>query len=226
MPLPPLFAEVPAELAPAFDPQRPWEILGEGLDRIFDSLPSSRLESRPPPDATIVGDRVVIGRGVRIGAGVVIEGPVRLGDGVELRPGAYVRGGCWVGDGCVIGANTELKRVILLAGAKAPHLSYLGDSMVGAAANLGAGTVLSNFRHDGAEIEVPFGDGRIATGRRKLGAILGDAVKTGCNCVLSPGVIVGRDTQIYAGVVLRPGVYPERSIVKLRQEQIVVPRRS
>jgi NDP-sugar pyrophosphorylase family protein len=224
--LPRLFDEVPAELAARLDPERPWDLLGEGLDAVLTALPGSRIESGLPPDASVLGDRVVIGRGVRISPGAVIEGPVWIGDDVLVRPGAYVRGGCWIGEGCVVGASTELKRAILLPGAKVPHLSYVGDSIVGAGANLGAGTILSNFRHDGGEIELPSADGRIGTGRRKLGAILGDSVKTGCNCVLSPGVVVGRGTRIYAGVVLRPGIYPERSIVKLRQELVVVPRRS
>ena len=89
--------------------------------------------------------------------------------------------------------------------------------MLGASVNLGAGTILSNFRHDGAEIEVPDGMERIASGRRKLGAVLGDGVLTGCNCVLHPGVVVGAGTQIYPGVMLRPGFYPAHHLVKLRQ---------
>ncbi|HEY4564644.1 MAG TPA: hypothetical protein VIJ36_16790, partial [Thermoanaerobaculia bacterium] len=97
-------------------------------------------------------------------------------------------------------------------------------SILGADVNLGAGTILSNFRHDGGHIHVPCDGERLDTGRRKLGAILGDGVLTGCNSVLHPGVVVGRGTQIYPGVQLRPGVYPERSIVKLRQELEVVPQ--
>lgn len=226
MSLPALFSELPAALERRLDIERPWEFLGEALDELLGDLPSAAIEASLHPDVSVVGDRVAIGRGTRISPGVVIEGPVWIGAEVLIRPGAYVRGGCWLGDGCVVGANTELKRAVLLPAAKVPHLSYVGDSIVGSNANLGAGTVLSNFRHDGAEIEIPVASGRIRTGRRKLGAVLGDGVKTGCNCVLSPGVIVGRQTQIYAGVVLRPGVYPGNSIIKLRQEQVVVARRS
>ncbi|MGE5234105.1 MAG: UDP-N-acetylglucosamine pyrophosphorylase, partial [Acidobacteriota bacterium] len=92
---------------------------------------------------------------------------------------------------------------------------------------LGAGTILSNFRHDAAEIRIPLADGtRLPTGRRKLGAILGDSVLTGCNAVLHPGTIVGRETEIYPGAQLRPGVYPAASIVKLRQELEVVEKRT
>ncbi len=222
MPLPPLFAALPEPFAAAFDPEAPWDLLGDPLDEVLAALPSEDLEVRPAPDVHLLGDRIAIGRGTRLHPGAVVEGPVRIGRGVEIRPGAYIRGGCWIGDGCVVGASTELKRAILLPGAKAPHLNYVGDSILGAGVNLGAGTILSNFRHDGREIEIPEADRRLATGRRKLGALLGDQVATGCNSVLHPGVIVGRETQIYPGVQLRSGVYPERRLIKLRQEILVV----
>ena len=226
MSLPDLFAEVPEALAGGLETERPWELLGDALDELLARLPGSAIDIGLSPEVSVLGDRVVIGKGTRIQPGAVIEGPVWIGEDVLIRPGAYIRGGSWVGDGSVVGANTELKRAVLLPGAKAPHLSYVGDSIVGAGVNLGAGTILSNFRHDGSEIEIPTDEGRVATGRRKLGAVLGDGVKTGCNCVLSPGVVVGRETRIYAGVMLRSGIYPAESIIKLRQEQVVVPRRA
>ncbi|HEX7183364.1 MAG TPA: UDP-N-acetylglucosamine diphosphorylase, partial [Thermoanaerobaculia bacterium] len=99
-----------------------------------------------------------------------------------------------------------------------------GDSILGRDVNLGAGTILSNFRHDGREVRIAAGGHSIGTGRRKLCAVLGDGVVTGCNCVLHPGVVVGQGTQLYPGVQLRSGIYPERSIVKLRQELEVVPQ--
>jgi bifunctional UDP-N-acetylglucosamine pyrophosphorylase / glucosamine-1-phosphate N-acetyltransferase len=186
----------------------------------------------------LAGDQIVIGRGARIHPGVVLEGPLYVGRDVEIRPGAYVRGGVWIGDGCVVGASTEIKRAILLPGSKAPHLNYVGDSILGAGVNLGAGTILSNFRHDGREVRIaarlaPWQDrndseaaagGAMASGRRKLGAVLGDGVLTGCNCVLHPGVVVGRETLLYPGVQLRSGVYPARSVVKLRQQLELTPR--
>ena len=168
----------------------------------------------------LLGDGIVIGAGTHIGPGAVIEGPIWIGRDVEIRPGAYLRGGVWVGDGAVVGTNTEIKSSILLPGAKAPHLNYVGDSILGAGVNLGAGTILSNFRHDGREVRI----GRIGSGRRKLSSVLGDGVMTGCNCVLHPGVVVGRGTQIYPGVQLRSGIYPEKSIVKLRQDLEIVPQ--
>jgi NDP-sugar pyrophosphorylase family protein len=223
--LPRLFAELPDAFASRLDPEAPWALLGEPLDEILDALPSDDVRIRVSPDIHLVGDRIVICPGTRIHPGAVIEGPVFIGRDVEIRPGAYIRGGAWIGDRCVIGASTEIKRAILLPHAKAPHLNYVGDSILGRDVNLGAGTILSNFRHDGREIRIAAnGHPPIASGRRKLGAILGDGVLTGCNCVLHPGVVVGQGTQIYPGVQLRPGLYPEKSIVKLRQELDVVPQ--
>jgi NDP-sugar pyrophosphorylase family protein len=220
--LPPLFAELPDVFAEHLDPSAPWALLGEALDAVLDGLPSDDVRIRLSPDVHLAGDRIVICPGTKIGPGAVIEGPVYVGRDVEIRPGAYVRGGVWIGDGCVVGASTEIKRAILLPHAKAPHLNYVGDSILGSHVNLGAGTILSNFRHDGREIHIPVDGHAIPTGRRKLSAVLGDGVLTGCNCVLNPGVVVGRGTQIYPGVQLRPGIYPEKSIIKLRQEIDVV----
>ncbi|MEP7009490.1 MAG: hypothetical protein ABJC13_04130 [Acidobacteriota bacterium] len=218
--LPPLFADLPEPFRARFDPDAPWALLGEALDEILDALPSSAIEIGVPPEVSLGGDRIAIGRGTRLAPGVVIEGPAWIGEDVEIRPGAYLRGGVWIGDGAVIGANTEVKRAIFLPGARAPHLNYVGDSILGAEVNLGAGTILSNFRHDGREIYV--GKDR-PSGRRKLGAVLGDHVQTGCNCVIHPGVVVGRETQIYPGVQLRSGVYSEKLLIKLRQELEMVP---
>jgi len=224
--LPNLFAELPAELAGDYDPKSPWSLLGEALDRVLDDLPGEAIEIALDPDCHIYGRGISIGRGTRLYPGSVVEGPVRIGRNVQIRPGALIREGCWIGDGCVVGANTEIKHSILLAGARAPHLNYVGDSILGAGVNLGAGTLLSNFRHDGGEIEIPTESGRLPTSRRKFGCVLGDGVSTGCNCVLNPGVVIGTETQIYPGVQLRSGVYPADTIIKLRQELEFVERRT
>jgi NDP-sugar pyrophosphorylase family protein len=223
--LPALFASLPAPFASRYDPEAPWDLLGDPLDEVLAALPSDAIEILLSPEVHLAGDRIVIRKGTRIGPGAVIEGPVYIGEEVEIRPGAYIRGGAWIGEGAVVGANSEIKRAVLLPHARAPHLNYVGDSILGEGVNLGAGTILSNFRHDGAEVRIPVAGEARSTGRRKLGAILGDGVMTGCNCVLHPGVVVGRETQIYPGVQLRSGVYPERSLVKLRQEIEVVPQR-
>lgn len=221
--LPALFSDLPEVWAPYYDPAAPWVLLGQ-LKEVLAALPSEAIQIRLSPEIHLAGDRIAIGRGTKIHPGVVIEGPVWIGEDVEIRPGAYLRGGAWIGDGCVVGANTEVKSAIFLPGAKAPHLNYVGDSILGAGVNLGAGTILSNFRHDGREIRIAAGAFRLATGRRKLGAVLGDGVQTGCNAVLHPGAVVGRGTQIYPGVQLRSGVYPEDSVIKLRQELEIVPK--
>jgi NDP-sugar pyrophosphorylase family protein len=221
--LPPLWGDLPEPFRTRLDPERPWDLLGDALDEALAALPSELLEIGLSPDVHLIGDRIVIRRGARILPGAVIEGPIYIGEDVTIRPGAYLRGGVWLEDGALVGANTEVKRAIFLAGAKAPHLSYVGDSILGRDVNLGAGTVLSNFRHDGAEISIPWDGGRLATGRRKLGSLLGDSVATGCNCVLHPGTIVGAGTALFPGVQLRSGVYAAGQLIKLRQELEISP---
>ncbi len=224
--LPPLFEEIPEPFRGAFEPEAPWALLGEPLDRFLGGLAGRELAVELGPGVHLRGEGIVIGAGTTVAPGVVIDGPAWIGERVTIRTGAYLRGGVWIGDGAVVGANTEVKRAILWPGAKAPHLAYVGDSILGTGVNLGAGTILSNFRHDGADIVIPGSDGRrIATGLRKLGAVLGDGVATGCNSVLHPGVVVGRESMTYPGVMLRSGIYPERSIVKLRQNLQILERR-
>ena len=229
--LPPLFAALPPPFAELYDAAAPWALLGEALDAVLAGVAgiagrpeAAAIEIEIPAGVHLAGGPIAIGSGTRIHPGAVLEGPLFVGRDVEIRPGAYVRGGAWIGDGCVVGASTEIKRAILLPGARAPHLNYVGDSILGAGVNLGAGTILSNFRHDGGEVRIAAAPAAgIATGRRKLGAVLGDGVLTGCNCVLHPGVVVGSGTQIYPGVQLRSGVYPQGMVIKLRQTIEIVP---
>ncbi len=225
MALPALFDQLPEEFREFWDEMAPWALLGDPLDQLLSGLPNEAVEIRLDPGVHLVGDRIAIGAGTRIQPGALIEGPIRIGRDVLIRTGAYLRGGNWLGDGCVVGANTEVKRAIFLDGAKAPHLNYVGDSVLGRGVNLGAGTVLSNFRHDGREVSIRQPEGSLATHRRKLGAVLGDWVLTGCNCVLHPGVVVGRGCQIYPGVQLRSGVYAANSLIKLRQQIEIVEQR-
>ncbi len=222
MRLPPLFEEIPEPFRAAFDPDAPWSLLGEPLDLVLADLDDRHPASVPDPSVHLLGERIIIEPDASVAPGAVIEGPAWIGPGAHVRAGAYVRGGCWIGEGAVVGANTEIKRSILLPAARAPHLAYVGDSILGRDVNLGAGSVLSNFRHDGREIAIPTDGGPIPTGRRKLGAILGDGVAVGCNAVLHPGVVMGRGSQTYPGVMLRSGVYGEGVLVKLRQETDVV----
>lgn len=225
MDLPPLFASLPLALADRFLAEAPWTLLGDPLDELLSDLPSDHLEGTIEPGAHLAGDRIVVEKGARIRSGAVVHGPAFIGEDCDVRPGAFLRGGVWLEQGSIVGASTEVKRAIFLPGARAPHLNYVGDSILGAGVNLGAGTVLSNFRHDAGEIRLGPGGDALPTGLRKLGAILGDGVLTGCNCVLHPGVVVGAGTQLYPGVQLRSGVHPANAIVKLRQELEVVERR-
>lgn len=225
MNLPPLFAELPACLAARYSPEAPWEILGSPLEELLSELPDERIEGLIEPGVHISGNGIVIEKGARVRSGAFLQGPVRVGEDCEIRPGAFIRGGVWLENGCIVGASTEIKHSILLAGAGAPHLNYVGDSILGTRVNLGAGTVLSNFRHDGSDITIGTGDDALKTGRRKLGALLGDRVATGCNCVLHPGTLIGAGTQLYPGVQLRSGIHPANSIIKLRQELEIVERR-
>lgn len=222
--IPYLWSRLPAPFATRHRDESPWSLLGEPLEELLDELPGERIESGIGPEVHLSGDRIAIGRGARIAPGVVIEGPAFIGSDVSIRPGAYIRSGVWIGDAAVVGASTEIKHSILMPGAKAPHLSYVGDSILGRDVNLGAGTVLSNFRHDGKEITIPTVDDRLPTGRRKLGAVLGDGVLTGCNCVLHPGCVVGAGTQLYPGVQLRSGLYPANTIIKLHQRLELIAR--
>lgn len=221
--LPPLFAQIPQVFSKHYSSLRPWDLLGEPLDQVLQELPVEFLQSPILPGVHLSGERIVIAKGVRIAPGVTLQGPLFIGEDTEIRAGAFLRGGVWIGPGCIVGANSEVKRGILFPGARAPHLNYVGDSILGAKVNLGAGTILSNFRHDGGGIDIPAPEGRLHTGRRKLGAILGDGVNTGCNCVLHPGTIVGRGTSLYPGVHLRSGIVSEDTLVKLKQDLQFVP---
>ncbi|MFQ5528419.1 MAG: hypothetical protein ACE5GX_19470 [Thermoanaerobaculia bacterium] len=225
MEFPRLFERVPDSFAGRLSPEAPWSLLGGDLDDLLSLLPSERLAGLIEPGVHLSGDRIVIEKGARIRSGAVLQGPVYIGEDCEVRSGAFLRGGVWLENRSIVGANTEVKRAIFFAEARAPHLNYVGDSILGSEVNLGAGTVLSNFRHDGGVVSIGVGADAIPSGRRKLGAILGDGVLTGCNCVLHPGCIVGAGTQLYPGVQLRSGIHPADSIVKLRQKLELVERR-
>ena len=151
-----------------------------------------------------------------------IAGPCIIGHKTEVRPGAFIRGSALVGDNCVVGNSTELKNVILFDNVQVPHYNYVGDSVLGFRSHMGAGVVASNFRSDKGNVCVRDGDQKIETGMRKLGAILGDGVDVGCNSVLCPGSVVGRDAIIYPLSRVR-GFVPERSILK--GDGSIVPRK-
>lgn len=139
----------------------------------------------------------------------VLAAPCIIGPGSELRPRAYIRGSVLVGSGCVVGNSTELKNAILFDGVQAPHFNYVGDSILGYKAHLGAGVICSNVRGDREQVSV----GGIPTGRKKVGAMIGDLAEVGCNTVLNPGTVIGKRARIYPISSVR-GLVPEDAIHK------------
>ena len=174
-----------------------------------------------------LGDRpIFVAAGARIEPGAYVHGPAYIGAGAVVRHGAFVRENVILLPGSVLGHASEAKNALFLPGAHAPHFNYVGDSILGHRVNLGAGTKLSNLgilsdkdkvTRKRPSIHLTIDDVRYDTGLAKLGAVLGDGVQTGCNAVLNPGCLVGRDTLIYANLSLRKGYHSPRSIIKLRQ---------
>lgn len=161
-----------------------------------------------PPGLHISGD-VYIAKGVKLPPYGVIEGPTYIGGGCELRPGVYIRGRVIVGENCVLGNVCEFKNCLLMNNVQTPHYNYVGDSILGNGAHLGAGVVLANLRLDNGPVVVKEGETRYPTNLRKFGAILGEHAQVGCNSVLQPGTILGKDAMVgparaYGGV-LREG---------------------
>jgi len=131
-----------------------------------------------------------------------------------VRQGAYLRGYCLAGQRCVLGHTTEIKHSIFLNDAKAGHFAYLGDSILGGDANLGAGTKMANLRFTGGDVPVRTPDGLISSGLRKLGAILGDRAQTGCNSVTNPGTLIGPDSMLMPNATAPSGYHPARSVLR------------
>ncbi len=158
------------------------------------------------------GSRIAIGRGVLIEGGATIKAPAIIGDQSEVRQGAYMRGNCLVGKRCVVGHATEVKHSIFLDDAKAGHFAYLGDSIIGNDANLGAGTKCANLRFIPGSVQIIYQDSLLDTGMRKFGAILGDRAQTGCNSVTSPGTIVAKDSFLMPNTTAASGFNAARKI--------------
>ncbi len=172
-----------------------------------------------------IGEQVFIGEGTVVEDGVMIKGPAIIGKNCQIRHNAYIRENVIVGDHCVLGNACEFKNALLFNGAQVPHFSYVGDSILGFKAHLGAGVKISNLKLTPGNIAVEW-QGRIFdTGLRKFGALLGDHAEAGCNTVLNPGTIIGRHSLIYPNTNWR-GVLPENHIAKNRAEQEVVERRA
>ena len=207
-------------------------ILFDGCDHAWDALKKieAYLAKIPPqktpprfPGASI-GDRVIIGEGTVVEPGALIKGPAIIGKNCQIRHNAYLRENVLIGDNCVIGNSSELKNALLFNGAQVPHYNYIGDSILGHKAHLGAGAKISNVKLFPGNIEVEVNGVPHDTGLRKFGALMGDHAEAGCNAVLNPGSILGRGAVVYPNVFWR-GILPANLIAKNKAQIEVVVRR-
>ena len=186
----------------------PWEVLPKIKDFIIklgETLPEDRYERK--------GENIWIAKSAKVFPSAYIAGPCIIDEDAEVRHCAFIRGSAIVGKGCVVGNSTELKNVILFNKVQVPHYNYVGDSILGFKAHMGAGSITSNVKSDKTLVVVKSDGENIETGLKKFGAMLGDNVEVGCNSVLKPGTVVGRSTNIYPTSCVR-GYIPANSIYK------------
>ena len=193
----------------------PWEALAGISDMILEigkTLPMDAYHHPTDWDGNVLED-VWVANDATVFKTAYLHGPCIIGHKTEVRQCAFVRGSALVGDNCVVGNSTELKNVILFDNVQVPHYNYVGDSILGYKAHMGAGSITSNVKSDKLPVVVKDGELQHETVRKKVGAMLGDRVEVGCNSVLNPGTVVGRDSNIYPTSCVR-GVVPARSIWK------------
>ena len=199
-----------------------WEVLPHIGDYLRDTLRAAQL-GQAHGQAVIEGD-VFVGEGTVIEAGALIRGPVWIGRNCHIGHGATLRGNVIVGDDCIVGHATELKNAVLFNGCEVPHFNYVGDSVLGHRVHLGAGVMLSNYRLIRGNVNVRTASGRLDSGLAKFGALIGDRTEIGCNAVLNPGAVIGRDCLLYPNITFT-GVLPARRLVKNKTELTVVEKR-
>ena len=187
--------------------QYPWQALAGIGDVILE------LGRNLGPDYTQVSPSVWVHNTAEVAPTAYLGAPCIIGAGTQVRHCAFIRGSALIGDGCVVGNSVEIKNAILFDGVQVPHFNYVGDSVLGYKAHLGAGAVTSNVKSDKTQVVVKTAQEALETGLRKFGAMVGDRVEVGCNSVLNPGSVIGRDSIIYPTSCVR-GVVPERSIYK------------
>ena len=186
----------------------PWEVLsdiGAFIKEAGKNLSKDEFDE--------ISENVWVSKEAKIAPTAYIEGPAIIGKGTEVRHGAYIRGKALVGENCVVGNSVELKNVVIFDNVQVPHYNYVGDSVLGYRSHMGAGSITSNIKQDRKNIVIKAGEEVFETGLRKIGAMLGDYVEVGCNSVLNPGSIVGRNTNVYPLSNVR-GFVPENSIYK------------
>ena len=193
----------------------PWEMLPDIKNYI------KTLVERGMDGFTEISEGVFVGENVKIYPTAVIEPPAIIGAGTEIRPGAFIRGSVITGANCVIGNSTELKNCILFDGVQVPHYNYVGDSILGYKAHLGAGAITSNVKSDKTLVVIKSPTECVPTERKKVGAFLGDNVEVGCNSVLNPGTVIGKNSRVYPlscvrGVIEENCIYKQGGIVKIR----------
>lgn len=190
----------------------PWEALPEiskFICRLGETLDKNKFEQRD--------GQVWVAKTAKVAPTASINGPAIIDEEAEIRHCAFIRGNAIVGKGAVVGNSTELKNVVLFNKVQVPHYNYVGDAILGYKAHMGAGSITSNVKSDKTLVVVKSGDGEIATGLKKLGAMLGDGVEVGCNSVLNPGTVIGPNSNIYPLSMVR-GVVPANSIYKTKNE--------
>lgn len=195
----------------------PWEALS-GIGALIRELG----KSLPPEEYTELSPEVWVHKSAKIAPTAYLGAPCIIGRDTEVRHCAFIRGSALVGENCVVGNSAELKNVILFDNVQTPHYNYVGDSILGYKSHMGAGSVTSNVKSDKTPVTVRDGEEKIATGLKKMGAMLGDYVEVGCNSVLNPGTIIGRESNIYPLSSVR-GTVPEKSIYKDREH--IVPKK-
>ena len=186
----------------------PWEVLPKIKDFIKELGSTLSPEEYDSPE-----EGVYIAKTAKVAPTAFIAPPCIIGSDTEIRHCAFIRGSAIIGAGAVIGNSTELKNCIIFDGAQVPHYNYVGDSVLGYKAHMGAGSVTSNVKADKTNVTVKVGDEKLATGLRKFGAILGDFAEIGCGVVLNPGSVIGRRTNVYPQCVIR-GYIPSEHILK------------
>lgn len=186
----------------------PWEVLSKIEEYIL-----KIGEELSKEDYNKVGKNVWIAKSAKVAPTAYINGPAIIGENAEVRHCAFIRGNAIVGNNAVVGNSTELKNVILFNNVQVPHYNYVGDSILGYKAHMGAGSITSNVKSDKKLVVIKNGDEMIETGRKKVGAMIGDNVEVGCGSVLNPGTVIGRDSNIYPLSSVR-GVVKAHSIYK------------
>ena len=186
----------------------PWEALAGIGDFILEL--GARLDREEYEERA---EHVWVHKSAKVFPSAYLGAPCIIGPGTEVRHCAFIRGNALVGAGCVVGNSVELKNVILFDGVQTPHYNYVGDSILGYKSHMGAGSITSNVKSDKTEGVVKAAQGALPTGRKKVGAMLGDRVEVGCNSVLNPGTVIGRNSSIYPVSCVR-GTVPENSIYK------------